>query len=106
MSCTYQTFQLLTGKPLFNPRNDPQGRFSADDEHLLHMMQLTGQTFEAGMLNTSAKAGEFFESNGEDPITCIILSTMYLIFIDLYRKSYSNNRTPSTRSVDQRCPGL
>jgi hypothetical protein len=69
-----QTFQLLTGKPPFNPRNDRRGRFSADDEHLLHMMQLTGQTFEAGMLNASAKAGEFFESNGEDPITCIIPS--------------------------------
>jgi serine/threonine protein kinase len=69
-----QTFQLLTGKPPFNPRDDPLRRFSADDEHLLHMMQLTGQTFDAGMLNASAKAGEFFESNGKAPITCIIPS--------------------------------
>jgi len=69
--CACQTFQLLTGKSLFNPKDDPQGRFSADDEQLLHMMQMTGQTFNAGMLNASAKAGEFFESNGKDQVTCI-----------------------------------
>jgi serine/threonine protein kinase len=77
----YQTFQLLTGKPLFNPKDDPRGRFSADDEHLLHMMQLTGQTFEAGMLKASAKAGEFFESNGEYSITSYIIPSQPISFL-------------------------
>ena len=63
----------MAGKGLFKPWNDPQGHFSADDEHLLHMMQLTGKIFEAGMLRVSAKAGEFFETNGKDPVSRVML---------------------------------
>jgi serine/threonine protein kinase len=60
-----QTFELLTGAPLFDPHDDPAGRFTVDDQHLLHMIQLKGQPFPAEMLKRSGKASAFFEPNGD-----------------------------------------
>jgi len=98
------TFQLLTGKPLFNPKNDPRGRFSADDEHLLHMMQLTGQTFQAGMLNASAKAGEFFESNGNlSRITGALPQDHLIKTVQAYNKTESCSELHSSVTFIKRC---
>ena len=65
---------------------DLQGGFSADDEHLLHMMQLIGQTFKAWMLKVSTKAGKFFETNGKDTVTWV-MPLQALTFIDSHRES-------------------
>jgi serine/threonine protein kinase len=64
-SICVQTFELLTGAPLFDPHDDPAGRFTVDDQHLLHMIQLKGQPFPAEMLKRSGKASAFFEPNGD-----------------------------------------
>jgi hypothetical protein len=49
---------------LFDPQDDPQGRFSVDDEHLLRMMQLMGQRFPAEMLREAQKGHAFFKPDG------------------------------------------
>ena len=59
-----QTFELLTGAPLFDPHDDPAGRFTVDDQHLLHMIQLKCQPFPAEMLKRSRKTS-VFEPNGD-----------------------------------------
>jgi len=58
------TFESLTGASLFDPQDDPQGRYSADDEHLLRMMQLMGQRFPGEMLSEARKGHVFFKPDG------------------------------------------
>jgi hypothetical protein len=60
-----QIFELLTGAALFDPKADPGGKFTADDQHLLRMMQIKEEAIPEDMLLTSIKAGEFFETTGK-----------------------------------------
>jgi serine/threonine-protein kinase SRPK3 len=58
-----QAFELLTGTWAFDPRGG--SGFSADDEHLARMIELTGQTFSPAMLDRSELRDKFFNNDGE-----------------------------------------
>jgi serine/threonine-protein kinase SRPK3 len=57
-----QTFELLTGRWLFNP---PAGQtWSVEDDHLAKMAELTGENFSDKLLAKSRKRDEYFDESG------------------------------------------
>jgi len=59
---TTQTFELLTGRWLFNPQSGPT--WSTEDDHLAKMMELTGQQFSKAVLERSTRRNEYFDVKG------------------------------------------
>ena len=57
-----QTFELLTGFWLFDPKGGQAWR--AEDDHLAKMMGVTGVTFSETMLSASRKRDEYFDKDG------------------------------------------
>jgi serine/threonine-protein kinase SRPK3 len=57
-----QTFELLTGHRLFNPKGSQAWR--TEDDHLAKMMGVTGVTFSETMLSASRRRDEYFDKDG------------------------------------------
>jgi serine/threonine-protein kinase SRPK3 len=60
---TTQTFELLTGRWLFNPQSGPT--WTTEDDHLAKMMELTGETFNETTLSASRNRNEYFDDYGQ-----------------------------------------
>ncbi|KIJ33395.1 hypothetical protein M422DRAFT_35508 [Sphaerobolus stellatus SS14] len=58
-------FQLITGKQLFRPTEDPSKRWSKDEDHLLQMLQITGQRFSDSSI-MSVKLKRYLALTGPD----------------------------------------
>jgi serine/threonine-protein kinase SRPK3 len=56
-----QTFELLTGRWLFDPQGGPTWRL--EDDHLAKMMELTAENFDDGILAKSRKRDEYFDKS-------------------------------------------
>ncbi|KAI9057489.1 kinase-like protein [Trametes sanguinea] len=56
------TFELLVGRWLFHP--EPGEEWTAEDDHLAKMMELTGQRFPESMLQRAHRREEFFDDAG------------------------------------------
>jgi serine/threonine-protein kinase SRPK3 len=57
-----QTFELLTGFVLFDPKGGQAWR--TEDGHLAKMMGVTGESFSQTMLSASRKREEYFDKDG------------------------------------------
>jgi hypothetical protein len=57
-----QTFELLTGRWLFNPQAGQT--WSVEDDHLAKMVELTGEIFSDKILAKSRKRDEYFDESG------------------------------------------
>jgi hypothetical protein len=57
-----QTFELLTGRWLFNPQGGPT--WCLEDDHLAKMMELTAENFDDRILAKSRKRDEYFDKSG------------------------------------------
>jgi serine/threonine-protein kinase SRPK3 len=60
--CFMQTFELLTGRWLFNPQAGQT--WTVQDDHLAKMVELTGENFSDKMLAKSWKRNEYFDESG------------------------------------------
>jgi serine/threonine-protein kinase SRPK3 len=60
--CVMQTFELLTGRWLFNPQAGQT--WSVEDDHLAKMAELTGENFSDNILAKSRKRDEYFDESG------------------------------------------
>ncbi|KAL6305686.1 kinase-like domain-containing protein [Sparassis latifolia] len=58
------TFELLTGSQLFTPEDNPAEGITADDDHLLRIMQIQGRPFPAEFLADSFNRDQFFNADG------------------------------------------
>jgi len=56
-----QTFELLTGRWLFDPQEGPTWR--REDDHLAKMMELTAEDFDDRILAKSRKRDEYFDNS-------------------------------------------
>ena len=61
-SPTEQTFELLTGRSLFDPQGSQTKHVEAD--HLSKMMGLMQETFSETLLSASRKRDEYFDEDG------------------------------------------
>lgn len=57
-----QAFELLVGRPLFNP--EANETWTAEDDLLAKIMQLTGLKFPESMLKRARRRDEFFDDRG------------------------------------------
>jgi hypothetical protein len=60
--CFMQTFELLTGRWLFNPQAGQT--WSVEDDHLAKMAELTGENFSDKILAKSRKRDDYFNESG------------------------------------------
>jgi hypothetical protein len=58
----FQTFELLTGHWLFHPKGCEELR--REDDHLAKMMEITGETFDAKLLERSRLRNVYFDESG------------------------------------------
>lgn len=57
-----QTFELLVGRWLFHPEEGED--WTAEDDHLAKMLELTGQSFPESMLQRAKRRKDFFDDAG------------------------------------------
>ena len=58
-----QIFELLQGRVLFKGRPDPNGAWTAEEDHLAQMMELFGP-LPTGLLAEGRSSGSFFDKDG------------------------------------------
>ncbi|THV07887.1 kinase-like protein [Dendrothele bispora CBS 962.96] len=62
VGCT--VFEMLTGRWMFKPDVEEGDPWTAEDDLLAKMMELTGETFDADMLSRSMRRDYFFDDKG------------------------------------------
>ena len=58
-----QTFEMMTGDLLFNPRKDKNDAYGKNDDHIAQMMELLGK-FPKKFALRGKKAKKYFSSKG------------------------------------------
>lgn len=67
-----QIFELLQGRVLFKGRPDPNGAWTAEEDHLAQMMELFGP-LPTDLLAEGRSSGSFFDKDGMLKLHCLSL---------------------------------
>ena len=87
-----QTFELLTGRWLFDPQGGPT--WSLEDDHLAKMMELTAENFDDRILAKSRKLDEYYDKSGLYTISSgdnLTVSTFCSREVTAHQRTIPNN---------------